>query len=113
MKSTSTYAYSVIVLISISYWVCEKSDGVRVLVFVRQEDNTSAVYLVCPAFTSPPPAQAIVRLTDMTNIAWCRDIISHSTKTPADHWAIRFWMENLSLTWIRKLNKLGDSYSFR
>ncbi|KAF8508398.1 mRNA capping enzyme [Gautieria morchelliformis] len=28
------------------YWVCEKSDGVRVLVFVRQEDNTSAVYLI-------------------------------------------------------------------
>ncbi|KAF8511016.1 mRNA capping enzyme [Hysterangium stoloniferum] len=28
------------------YWVCEKSDGVRVLVFVHQEDNTTQVFLI-------------------------------------------------------------------
>lgn len=29
-----------------SYWVCEKSDGVRVLVFINRVENSTDVYLV-------------------------------------------------------------------
>lgn len=71
---------------TISYWVCEKSDGVRVLVFVRREDNTSAVYLVCFSFHASSLSQrahAIVRLTGMIVIVWCQVTISHSMKTVA------------------------------
>lgn len=51
MKSMFVRFNSLAFLMTISYWVCEKSDGVRVLVFVRREDNTSAVYLVCSLST--------------------------------------------------------------
>lgn len=88
LRTRSMFAHSsnVAFLLTInSYWVCEKSDGVRVLVFVRCEENTSAVYLVCShyEYTVLQCAHAVARLTDMISIAWCQDTISHSLKTLA------------------------------
>lgn len=99
---------------SYSFWVCEKSDGVRVLLFVQTDLTTSdqAVYFVSRStfllitFTdaeeTPQPAG---RSTATTPTANCQVSSFRTMKTLGSRYATALSMGSLSLTLILAQSK--------
>ena len=90
-----------------SYWVCEKSDGIRVLFFLQTDPTGSqAVYLVSMILSFPGnPQKNVGRSTGITRTTRSRDFGSLAPTSPRSRLWIPSWTANSSLTSIQEPNR--------